>query len=312
MKRLFLYAVITVGIPFFVVFLWKDKPEFQLKEITLNYLSNIIVRVKRNATGEIQQIPLEEYVVGVVSGEMPVNFEFEALKAQSVASRSYVLRRLEINKDSDYDVVDTVSNQVYLDDNDLKKRWGEHYIEYINKIRNAVNDTSMEYLEYDGEIIDAMFFSTSNGYTEDSGVVFSNSLPYLKSVTSSFDEEVSPAFKMTTTISLQEFYEKLGLPYKKSLEVVILEVSSSKRVVQLKINDVLFKGRDVYNRLGLRSCDFTIEQLGSNVVIHTKGYGHGVGMSQYGAEGMAKKGYSYQDILSHYYTDTVLKKWSDS
>ena len=308
MKRLFLYTAVIISIPFFVVFFWKNDDKLKIKEIELKYLSNINVRVKRESSGEIENVFLEEYIVGVVAGEMPVFFEEEALKAQSGASRSYVLRRMQFSKNSEYDVVDSVSNQVYLDSSQLKNKWGDKYTLYINKIKKAVNDTSMEYLEYDGEIIDAMFFSTSNGYTEDSGVVFSSSLPYLKSVVSEFDEEVSPAFSKVSTMSLQEFYEKLGLPYNSNLKIVVLERSSSNRIVRLSINNKEFLGRDIYNKLGLRSCDFSIEQVGNNVFISTKGYGHGVGMSQYGAEGMAKKGYSYKDILSHYYVDTVLKK----
>ena len=308
MKKIFLYTAVIISIPFFVVLFLNDDSKIKLKEIKLEYLSNINVRVKRINSGEIQNDLLEEYVVGVVAGEMPVFFEEEALKAQSVASRSYVLRRMNYSKNSEYDVVDSVSNQVYLDNEQLKNRWGDKYIEYINKIRKVVNDTSMEYLEYQGEIIDAMFFSTSNGYTEDSGVAFSNSLPYLKSVKSEFDEDVSPVFSKTSVMSLQEFYDRLGLAYSNSLKVIVLERSSSNRVVRLSINGKEFTGRNVYDKLGLRSCDFEIEQIGSNVSIHTKGYGHGVGMSQYGAEGMAKKGYSYQDILKHYYVDTILKK----
>ena len=265
---------------------------------------------KRVKSGEVQSIPLEEYVLGVVAGEMPVEFELEALKAQCVASRSYVVRRLgDFSKE--YDVVDTVSNQVFLDEGDLKERWGSKYTEYINKLKMAVNDTSMECLMFDGEVIDAMFFSTSNGYTEDSGVVFSSSLPYLKSVDSLYDEEVSPVFRKSTTISLQEFYDRLGLEYQVKLNFIVLERSASNRVVRLKINDKEFSGREVYDKLGLRSCDFSFEQVGSNVIISTKGYGHGVGMSQYGAEGMAKKGYDYKSILSHYYTGVVLKKWNE-
>ncbi len=308
MKKLLMITIVVISIPFFVVS-FMDKPASSLKEITLNYLSNILIRVKRE-NGNIETIPLEEYIVGVVAGEMPVSFELEALKAQSVASRSYAMRRILYNKDQDYDVVDTVSNQVYLDDNELHEKWQENYVLYINKVRQAVNETSMEYLEYDGEVIDAMFFSTSNGYTEDSEVVFSSSLPYLRSVESSWDEEVSTVFNYSTTISLQEFYERLGLEYHDKLKVEILERSTSNRIVRLKINDHEFTGRDVYNKLGLRSCDFTFELVGSNVLIQTKGYGHGVGMSQYGAQGMAKKGYSYKEILSHYYTDTILKKFS--
>ena len=306
MKKFLVIIAVLIGIPFFVV-RYLEGPSLELEEIKLNYLSNILVRVKRSS-GEVQQIPLEEYVVGVVAGEMPVSFELEALKAQSVASRSYVLKRMENNIAKEYDVVDTVSNQVYLDEEQLKDKWKDRYVEYINKVREAVNATSMEYLEYEGKVIDAMFFSTSNGYTEDSEVVFSSDVPYLRSVESVWDEEVAKAFNYSTSMSLQEFYERLGLEYNKELKVEILERSSSNRVVRLTINDKEFTGREVYQKLGIRSCDFEFVLVGSNVEIQTKGYGHGVGMSQYGAHGMAKAGYSYQEILSHYYTGTSLQK----
>ncbi len=304
MKRLIIITAVIISIPFFVVEFLKI-PEKSLKEIKLKYLSNITVRVKRSS-GSIEVIPLEEYVVGVVSGEMPVSFELEALKAQSVASRTYVMKRLDGN--GDYDVVDTVSNQVYLDDNELKEKWKNNYVSYINKVRQAVNETSMECLEYNGEIIDAMFFSTSNGYTEDSGEFFSESLPYLKSVDSSYDKEVSSVFQDSKSISLQEFYEKLGLSYQAVLKVTDILRTNSQRVKSLKINGKEFSGKDVYYKLGLRSSDFEIEQVGSNVTFQTKGYGHGVGMSQYGAQGMAKKGYSYREILMHYYVGTKIVK----
>ena len=216
-----------VSIPFIVVYFWEDK-ESEFQEISLEYLSNCNVRVKRE-DGSIDLIPLEDYVVGVVGGEMPVSFEVEALKAQSVASRTYVIHKLIHNKNNDYDVVDTVSNQVFLDENELKTKWGDNYEEYINKVRQVVEQTAFEYLEYDGEVIDALFFSTSNGYTEDAEVVFSNSVPYLKSVESDWDEEVASAFYTTTNISLQEFYDKLNLSYDKELNVEILERSVSNR-----------------------------------------------------------------------------------
>ena len=304
MKKLIIVTAVIISIPFFVVEYFKV-PEKKLKEIELKYLSNIMVRVKRSS-GNVESVPLEEYVVGVVAGEMPVSFELEALKAQSVASRTYVMKRLGGN--GEYDVVDTVSNQVYLDDNELKEKWKDNYVSYINKVRQAVNETSMECLEYDGELIDAMFFSTSNGYTEDSGEFFSTSLPYLKSVDSSYDKEVSSVFQDSKNISLQEFYERLGLSYQSSLKITDVSRTNSHRVKSLKINGKEFSGKDVYYKLGLRSSDFEIELVGSNVVIQTKGYGHGVGMSQYGALGMAKKGYSYQEILMHYYTGTTLVK----
>ena len=288
-------TAVIVSIPFLVVSFWKETKE-EFVEVELKYLSNQLVRIKRSS-GDVESIPLEEYVVGVVASEMPASFEIEALKAQSVASRTYVLKKIKDSKEQEYDVVDTVSNQVYLDDGQLREKWGDNYSKYISRVREAVNGTSMEYLEYDGEVIDAMFFSTSNGYTEDSGVVFQTSLPYLKSVESVWDKEVAKAFYTSTDISLQEFYERLGLEYSGELKVEVLERSTSNRIVSLKINGIEFKGRDVYNKLGLRSCDFEFVLVGNNVEIKTKGYGHGVGMSQYGAHGMAKEGYKLGFVL---------------
>ena len=305
MKKIILFTIILIFIPFFIVNILGIN---EIEEIELKYINNINVRVKRLSTNEIQIVPLEEYVVGVLAGEMPVYFELEALKAQAVASRSYVLKRLEYNKDSEYDVVDSVLNQVYLDDNYLKEAWGKDYVVNINKLRTAVNQTIDEYLEYDGEIIDALFFSTSNGYTEDASVVFNLELPYLKSVESKWDAQTSSVFNSQKTMSLQEFYEKLGLEYKKELSFNVLERSDTNRIIKLEINGNMLNATDVYNKLGLRSTDFNLTQVGTNVLIDTKGYGHGVGMSQYGALGMAKEGYNYMQILEYYYTDAEIKK----
>ena len=305
MKRIIIFTILIVFIPFFIVSIYSGE---DIKEINLNYVNNINIRVKRLGNNNIDVIPLEQYIVGVLAGEMPIYFELEALKAQAVASRSYALKRREYNKDTEYDVVDSVLNQVYLDDDYLKNAWGNDYIKNINKLREAVNDTLDEYLEYDGEVIDALFFSTSNGYTEDSNLVFNLDLPYLKSVKSDWDENTSSAFKVSTSMSLQEFYDKLGLSYNDKLNIEILEKSSSNRILKLKINDNLINARDMYNKLGLKSTDFEINQVGSNVIINTKGYGHGVGMSQYGAEGMAKEGYKYDEILKYYYSGIKINK----
>lgn len=278
------------------------------KEIELKYVYNTIIRVKRNATGEIDEIPFEEYIVGVLAGEMPIYFEKEAFKAQAVAARSYALKRMEYNSESEYDVVDSIMNQVYLDNEYLKSAWGDEYITNINKLREAVNETSGEYLVYDGEVIDAMFFSTSNGYTEDAVTVFNIDLPYLQSVKSAWDEDTSSAFKSSKTISASSFYETLGLEYSDTLDVKVLRRSSTNRIIDISINGKEFSARDLYNKLGLKSTDFSLEKDGSNIIINTTGYGHGVGMSQYGALGMAQEGYTYQEILSYYYTGTTIKK----
>ena len=202
MKKILFLVCIIVLIPFIVVSLFTNK-----KEIKFNYISNLQVRVKQD--DKIIKVNLEDYVVGVLAGEMPIDFEMEALKAQAVAARSYVLKKMSYNN-KDYDVVDTVTNQVYLDEEYLKKVWGKDYKTKINKLKQAVLETSYEYLDYKGSIADAMFFSTSVGRTENSEEVFTNKVPYLQSVSSSWDE-ISPVYSLNYTFKLNEFYKKLNL-----------------------------------------------------------------------------------------------------
>ena len=304
MKKIIIFTFFIIIIPYFILNLYSKN----IKEIELKTDENIKVRVKRLQKDKIDEIELNEYVLGVLAGEMPISFELEALKAQAVASRSYVLKRLDYNKDKDYDVVDSITNQVYLDNEHLKKAWGDNYIKNINKLKTAVNETFNEYLECDGQIADALFFSTSNGYTENSELVFNFAVSYLKSVSSPWDKEVTTAFKTTKEMSLQEFYERLNLPYQEKIKIENIDRSATNRIIKIKINNQEFTGREIYNKLKIRSTDFTIEQENTNVIITTIGYGHGVGMSQYGALGMAKKGYNYKEILTHYYQNTQIKK----
>lgn len=303
MKQLILISLIIILIPYMIVtFFIKDE---EVKIISENK-EEISVRVKKE-NGEIIKIPFEEYVVGVLAGEMPVSFELEALKAQAVAARSYVLKKQE-NNTKEYDVVDTVMNQVYLDDATLKEKWKDKYEEKISKIRKAVIETKGEYLVYNNEIVEAFFFSTSTGKTENVEEVFSQPLPYLRSVESNWDSNISPVFSETNTFSMEDFYNKLGLNYNQNLNIEILETTSTGRIKKIKINDIEFKGSDFAFKLGIRSNFFTINKFESNVLITTKGYGHGVGMSQYGAQGMALEGYKYIDILKHYYQGVEIKK----
>ena len=177
----------------------------------------------------------------------------------------------------------------------------------INKIKKAVNDTRGEYLSYNNEVAETLFFSTSVGKTENSEDVFTSKVPYLRSVSSSWDES-SPVFTDTCTFSLKDFYDKLELVFDINLNIKVLETTSTGRVKKIKINYREYDGRDVAKRLSLRSNYFDIVKNDDSVTITTKGYGHGVGMSQYGALGMAKEGYTYDEILKHYYIGTEIKK----
>lgn len=302
MKKLIITTLIIILIPFIIVTIFiKDET------IKFNFISNSVVRVKRE-NGTIDRVFFEEYVKGVLAGEMPTSFDLEALKAQAVAARSYVLKKMEQNKEQDYDVVDTVMNQVYLDDATLKEKWKDKYEEKNNKIKQAIVETKGEYMTYNNEVIEAFFFSTSTGKTENSGEVFQTQLPYLKSVDSAWDEEVSPVFSQDNNLSLEEFYQKLNIEYNPNLKIEITKTTSTGRIKELKINDHEFKANDIYQKLNLRSTFFDIKQKDNQVEITTKGYGHGVGMSQYGALAMAKKGYKYQDILKYYYQGVEIKK----
>jgi len=304
MKKIITVLLLIIIIPYIVVSTFVEDEE----EIEFYFVSNRLVRVKREATGEIIKVPFEEYIKGVLAGEMPISFEKEALKAQAVAARSYVLKKMEDSINNEYDIVDTVMNQVYLDDAYLKEAWKDTYNEKNNKLKEVIVETRGEYLTYGGKVAEAFFFSTSTGKTENSGEVFMTQLPYLKSVDSSWDAEVSPVFSDRDQYSILDFCTKLNIPYKDKITIEILKTTSTGRIKQIKINGVEFTGNQVTAALNLRSTYFEITQKENNIIIKTKGYGHGVGMSQYGALAMAKKGYKYDEILKYYYQGVEISK----
>ena len=303
MRKLFLLSVVIVLMIYVLNIFFKEQI---YSNNQFDFGENKYVRVKRNSTGTIEKVPFEEYIIGVVAGEMPASFDIEALKAQAVAARSYVLTKMIQNRNYDYDVVDTISNQVYLDDNILRKNWGSNYDTNISRIKDAVISTRGKYLTYNGEVVNAFFFSTSVGKTENCVDIFGGDLPYLVSVDSSWDEEVSPVFAVEKKYTLNDFYEYLKLPYDDIVNIDILDTTSTGRIKKILINNKEFTGSEVANLLSLRSAFFEINQEADEVIINTKGYGHGVGMSQYGALGMAKHGYNYEEILKHYYTNVEI------
>ena len=303
LKKILLFSCLVILIPFIIVTIF-----IRNDEITFNFSSNSMIRVYRDDTGTVDKVPIEEYIVGVLAGEMPVEFELEALKAQAVAARSYVMVQVERNIKKDYDVIDTVTNQVYLDKERLATVWKESYTDNINKIKTAVLATKGEYISYNGKVAEALFFSTSPGVTENSEDVFSSEVAYLRSVDSAWDE-ISPVYVTNKTFYLEEFYELLGLDYDENLNVEVTEATSTGRIKKIKINDRVLTGSMICSKLGLRSTFFEIIKEDNKIIIKNKGYGHGVGMSQYGAEGMARAGYNYKDILKHYYTGIEIKKF---
>ncbi len=261
------------------------------------------IKLKLN-TGETINIALEDYVIGVVGSEMPALFNSEALKAQSVAARTYALKKTSMGAT----LTATTSDQVYKTNDQLKAMWGNSYGTYYNKVKNAVLATKGEVMTYNGNYIDALYFSTSNGRTEDPIYVWSYTQPYLKSVDSKWDIGTT-FFNATKTISKSEISSKLGVNLTSISEITINSLTTGGRVNSVTIAGKEFTGVQIRTLLGLRSADFTVSESGNNIVFTTKGWGHGVGMSQYGANGMANAGYSYSQILKHYYTGiSIVKK----
>lgn len=266
----------------------------------------IDVIIKDVAKNEETNLDLEEYIIGVVAGEMPASFEIEALKAQAVAARSYALAKIA-NSNESYDLVTDVTNQVYITVAEMQKKWGSDFDFYYNKIKDAVNSTQSVVMKYNDKVINAYYFAMSNGSTEDVSLVFGEEQDYLKSVDSAWDESVKN-FIVTTEFSTPDFCSKLDIDCSQ-VNIESIDRSSTNRVNSITINNKEFKGTTFRSLLNLRSTDFTIE-VSDNIKITTKGYGHGVGMSQYGANEMAKNGASYEEILNHYYQDVDISKIS--
>ncbi|WP_336883706.1 stage II sporulation protein D [Priestia koreensis] len=279
------------------------------------------VAVYRAKKQEVEEVPLEDYVVGVVASEMKADFEMEALKAQSLAARTYIVRKLvngselKMKKGSkEFDARDTTADQVYASPEELKIRWGSDYDQNMKKITEAVEATRGKVIVYNNAPIDAVFYSTSNGRTEDAKVVWGSSLPYLQSIDNPWDKD-SPKFTAQTSMTVSDFEQKIYAATNKKVSInddlgKVLSRTPGGRVNELKIDGKTFKGTDIRSALGLKSTDFTWVRKGNELLITTKGNGHGIGMSQYGADGMAKAGKSYTDIIHFYYKNVQIAEAS--
>ncbi|HOK48652.1 MAG TPA: stage II sporulation protein D [Sedimentibacter sp.] len=274
-----------------------------------------LIKVFNTKTNEVMVIDFEEYLKGVVASEMPVEFDIEALKAQAVAARTYLLYRLKKYPDGQAEhpkaaVCTGVHCQAWNSKDDLiASHYQGWYDENWDKIESAVESTRGQILTYEGKIIEPLYHSTSGGRTENSEDVFSLAVPYLRSVESPYEGD-SPKLNGSVKISTSEFIEKIESVYgdmdirEDNLEEKILlgEVSEGGRIKTIIIDDKEISGREIRSLFNLNSTNFSFIQNGNEIEILTTGYGHGVGMSQWGADGMAKEGYNYQEILKHYYT----------
>lgn len=255
-----------------------------------------VVTVFREEKNEYIDLPLETYLVGVVSGEMPALYDLEALKAQAVAARTYTIQLLE----SQEAIHDTVKHQVYLDNEQLKEKWQDKFDEYYAKVSQAVSETAGQVITYEDELIKPFYFSISNGYTENSEDYWSTAYPYLKSVNSEWDK-TAPNYEVQTEFTLDELRTKFNNNSLTKNSFIILNQTDGKNVNEILVGDKVYSGREFREILNLRSADFSLTFNDNKVVITTYGYGHGVGMSQYGANELAKQGKSYDEIITYYY-----------
>ncbi|NLK36161.1 MAG: stage II sporulation protein D [Gracilibacteraceae bacterium] len=294
--------ILLFAIPLLLV---KDKTEEQRED--LKQYNDIPIDVYMCDMDRVVTMDLEDYILGVVAGEMPASFHPEALKAQALAARTYTMLRMRLfggrgcSKHQGAEIcTDSTHCQAYRNPVTVKKD--------LDKLKEAVYGTAGEVIIYDNKLIDAVFHSTSGGKTENSEDIWSNRVPYLRSVVSQYEEH-SPKYVARQEVSIDSFIDcmkKLDsgvVINKKNIknEIEILERSEGGRITRIKVGNKVFKGMDVRNVLGLNSSNFNFDIGSSTIRFTVVGNGHGIGMSQYGADGMAKNGASYKDIVTHYY-----------
>lgn len=300
----------------------KEKPKQEVLSSKIDKIEVKTIKLYNPFDGNTSEYDIEDYVVGVVAAEMPAEFHIEALKAQAVAARTYAVKRTLTYEDGhdahpDAPICKDVHCQAHLSLEELGKIHGDGWIEkYLDKIQEAVEGTKGLMIYYKGELAEPLYHSTSGGMTEDAVNVFASDTPYLKSVESPY-EEGSPRFKTITTIPSEDFISKIKARYpnvdinKDNFfeKIKLIDRSPSGRIITLAIDKEIIHGRELRDIFKLNSTNFTIkynEKL--NIVdIETLGFGHGVGMSQWGANGMAKEGSDFIEILTHYYRGTEIR-----
>lgn len=292
-----------------------------VKNSEITFPVNGKVKLYHKAQDKVEELDLEEYIMGVVASEVPASFDEEALKAQAIAARTfYMNKRNNPSKDEKSkgaEICDTTHCQVYMSKSERMAKWSKSEAENNwSKIQNAVLDTKGQVLTYEDSILEyPQFFATSSGRTEDAKDVFSIDVPYLKSEESK-GEEIAPKYKTTVKIPINEFVDKINKKYtnanlKKDNVASMISTDSyteARSVKEIKIGSITIKGTEFRELFNLNSTNFTLGFEKDIVRVNCKGYGHGVGMSQWGANVMAKNGATYDEILKHYYRGVEIKK----
>ena len=294
-------SILLFGIIMFVILL---KPKTKLE----NTCSKSIVFMNLSSTNDIVELEFEEYLKGVLYAEMPSSFNIEALKAQAVAARTYTLKKLSTTNH----ICDNPAHCQASKDPTTSSDY--------EKLSFAVEQTKNENITYLGEPIEAFFHSSSGGKTENSENVWTSQKPYLISVDSPGEEKIMSTFYSKVEFTYKELKDRINSYKNQNIitdtnlknKIKILSLTEGNRVKEIKIQNSIFSGTEIRSILGLRSSNFTITLNKNSVVFNVNGYGHGVGMSQWGAEVMAQNGKNYKEILSHYYPGTMIQSVNKS
>ena len=308
LRRAGICVILSVVSALVFAVLWAEQP---LSPVPSPAAETVSVRVKHGDM--VAAVPLEEYLIGVVASELPADFEPEALRAQAVAARTYTLYCARTGKHADADVcTDFRCCQAWKSSEAMRESWGEAYDEKLSRIRDAVESTAGEYLQFAGQAAFTAFHSSSAGFTEACGAIWSE-LPYLVSVSTPESSDSVPGFVSRVDIGVFDLRDTLlnlhpeadfsARPEEWISEIVL---DDSGRVSKAVIGGAAFTGVKLREIFGLRSTAFTIDYADGVFTFTVTGFGHGVGMSQYGANVMASDGADYRTILAHYYPGTEL------
>ncbi|MBR5155149.1 MAG: stage II sporulation protein D [Clostridia bacterium] len=312
MKKLLLFMTLAIFILPVLMGLSSRMREEDLKAANPLDAKNCKITYLECESNNIKECELEEYLVGVLAAEMPAEYEMEALKAQAVAARSYIVSRLgEENPQHPGAVVCDNANhcKAHFDEDEAKSHWKKEKAKgYWEKIKNAVDETKGEYMVCEEQVVEAFFFARSSGRTENSEDVWGEKRPYLKSVESA-EDKTHPEFESSAQFShrnARRILSALNPKIKtgdKPLEIGNITRTTGGSVATVEIDGEVFRGTDMRRVFGLKSANFLINTNSKTLAFTVFGYGHGVGMSQFGANCMAGNGEKYTEILSHYYTN---------
>ena len=261
-------------------------------------------RIKLVKTGEIVELSREEYLFGCIASEMPINYDDEALKAQGIAAYTYALRNKEQSYE-EYDLTDDYQvDQCYKSREEIKEKWGEKYDENAQRLERIIDEIAGLKLTYNGETALSLYHAVSSGKTLSSKEVWGEDIPYLVSVDSSYDK-LNEKYNTVVSVNKNDFIKDFSLSGVKNLKT---EKSENGRVNFLTVSDKKIGSGEIVKKYSLRSSCFDVETNDDSIVFSVFGYGHGVGMSQYGADCMAKNGSNYEEILLHYYKGCKIEK----